>query len=333
MATTKEKFKAYLATGRVSNLPTIWCQAYTALLFVSAVYENTPLNNHTWTAFVITLCFLCLAGSMFYVGGCGLGDFYDIKYDKKHKPLRPLPSGVISPQRVALISWVLLVSAWLAIPLFSYFSLTRIITEASNSPNLLDQTIIPATLLFLSIFFYSKLHKKHPRISLGLMGLSRALLVTVVMSLAVSANIHAHIEEIYGENTPLKYKALLYPLSLFIYTIAFAKIAQTEHNTTPIKRVWVIPLFLASIFSFSNPFSGNPTNTGILLFFFILFVLWQIVALRHIPKNKGAFVGKAIAGFCLIDACFASTLDFKYAIPCFIFFGLTLLAQRYSPAT
>jgi 4-hydroxybenzoate polyprenyltransferase len=77
-----------LRLGRVSNLPTVWTN----------VMAGLALNGGALDPGVILL--VGLATSLFYVAGMFLNDAFDWRWDAKHRPERPIPSGEISARTV-----------------------------------------------------------------------------------------------------------------------------------------------------------------------------------------------------------------------------------------
>jgi len=87
--------RAILALCRVSNLPTVWCNAgASAILCGSRALPTIPLLSLT----------------LLYCGGMALNDCCDTAEDSLLRPDRPIPSGAISRPGAALVAAVLLVS-------------------------------------------------------------------------------------------------------------------------------------------------------------------------------------------------------------------------------
>ena len=59
----------------------------------------------------------------------------------------------------------------------------------------------------------------------------------------------------------------------------------------------------------------------------------KVDAIQASSRQKPAFVSNALAGFCLLDACIASTFSLPLTLVCFGLFGLALLLQKVTPAT
>jgi hypothetical protein len=139
-----------------------------------------------------------------------------------------------------------------------------------------------------------------------------------------------------------------------IYTLLLASVAATESNKDKIKfsRALKIGMFSLPIIvvlaimltdSAALPLLGNleslneATSLTALRGYFIGTVLiycsWMIYSFSALPDDKPAFVSRALAGFCLLDACFAATYSVTVPLVCFVLFGIALLLQRFAPAT
>jgi 4-hydroxybenzoate polyprenyltransferase len=105
-------FGTALALGRVSNLPTVWTNVMAGLA-LSGVPLGAPLGlplgnplgrPDPWLAVVA----LSLALSSFYVGGMFLNDAFDRRWDREHRPDRPIPAGDASAAAVFIAGFGLL---------------------------------------------------------------------------------------------------------------------------------------------------------------------------------------------------------------------------------
>lgn len=109
------KLRALLELMRVSNLPTVWSNAWMGVmagLYVQryrassrcmmADYLDTPPN--TWLAVVL----LGLGMSLIYCGGMAMNDAADRKIDLAERPNRPIPAGRVAPGFAWVLSLVML---------------------------------------------------------------------------------------------------------------------------------------------------------------------------------------------------------------------------------
>ena len=78
----RSKPRAYLLLARVSNLPTVWTNVLTAYAISGAALDSLPIA-------VVSL-------SLFYTGGMFLNDAFDVGFDSRTRPDRPIPNGDVS---------------------------------------------------------------------------------------------------------------------------------------------------------------------------------------------------------------------------------------------
>src|SRR5579872_1066561 len=94
-------FRKYLQIARLPN-------AFTAPTNVIAGYLTvTPVSEPNYASLGI----LMASSMLLYVSGVIFNDYFDIEVDRKERPSRPLPSGVISKQRTRIIAVMLMASA------------------------------------------------------------------------------------------------------------------------------------------------------------------------------------------------------------------------------
>lgn len=341
-------WNALLATGRVSNIPTVASNVIVAFLFVrltsNQAVENSEIGCSFWlhqSPFV--LFGTILIASIIYVGGCFFGDAVDAKFDAKHKPERPIPSGTL--KRTSVITAALLM---LLFGLISPFFTPPLNFDATS---LHLYTLSPfshwATLmLILCITAYSVWHKRSPWIGLPLIGSCRFFLVLYAAGVCASSqelifktnqSNWLPIQETFSYLTP---QLLAYSCSVGLYTILFASVARSESSPKPIsgRKALIAAMLLLpvigltpSIFDFlvTQP---NFLWLPVILAFSITFV-WTALACRRINHNKGQFVSRSLAGFCLLDACFAACFGWQWLLLCLGLFLLALLLQKIAPAT
>lgn len=355
-----KKFCAVLATGRVTNLPTVWSNVIVAFYLAASLdltgygsfIADSGNNFYQWLMF-----FGCIATSMLYVGGCMLGDYRDIRFDTENRPGRPLVTGLLSPGFVALGAITLLVLGLLFGGLSSLVALLiayeiplSSITSAPADQLLMLLQITPLFLLgtlVLAIVIYALFHKKSRSLALLNMASCRALLVVFAGALSIPPDTPIHLHWLCS---PL----MIIAFSVGIYTLLLASVAATESNQNQIKfsralkaGMFLLPLLAVACLAVTDaPFfplfdrSTFPSDTisaTTLRAYFIGTVLiygsWMIYSFSALPKDKPAFVSRALAGFCLLDACFAATFSVTIPLVCFILFGLALLLQKIAPAT
>lgn len=80
----------YWSLARASNLPTVW----------SNVLAGWLLSGQAWTPGLI---WALAGGTLVYAGGCTLNDAFDARWDRRHRPERPIPSGAVSERAVWVV--------------------------------------------------------------------------------------------------------------------------------------------------------------------------------------------------------------------------------------
>ncbi|MFT6793432.1 MAG: hypothetical protein ACJAR1_001428 [Rubritalea sp.] len=322
------KLKALLATGRVSNLPTVWCNCLVAVLIIFHSSETgyQELVRQPWSLLLTQLAiFLVFISSFFYVGGCFMGDYYDKEFDAKHKPERPIPSGVLSANIVIGIGFPLMLIACLGGVIIPHILIDKVS---------LNHLLFPVLLLFLTIQNYSRYHKKSLFIGLPLIGLCRfSLIIFAASSTAAFMIIDTGTGVLtrYHSGSYFILPIIIYAAAVCIYTIAFASVARTESSDSPITwrnllRYTMLALPLTVLFT--NQSLQIETITAL-----VIYALWLSYAFSFLSKNKGNYVSKCLAGFCLLDACFLAQFGWIWVVICLILFLLALALQKIAPAT
>jgi hypothetical protein len=200
----------------------------------------------------------------------------------------------------------------------------------TNSPILSYQTIAIVPILTLVVVLYSLLHKRLPILGLPLIGLCRFFLILASAGIASWSLITYHSQAII--TTPyLILPIIIYASAVCIYTIAFASVARTESSDSPITwrnllRYTMLALPLTLLFT--NQSLQIETITAL-----VIYALWLSYAFSFLSKNKGNYVSKCLAGFCLLDACFVAQFGWIWVVICLILFILALGLQKIAPAT
>lgn len=323
-----DKTKALLATGRVSNLPTVWCNCLAATLILlhfspgfsdwirGQASENLTALLKNFTSLGL---FFIVVSSLFYVGGCFIGDYFDKEFDTEYKPERPIPSGVLSAKLVfalGLLQMGLGFILTVTVP-------SLLFGELSNKV-----VLYPTLLLILAINLYSRYHKKSLFIGLPLIGLCRFFLIIFAASVTSALLLtYLHKASIDYKIVPI----ILFASAVCIYTISFASVARTESSDAPItwrNALRYIMLALPLIVVFTQQRFDILTALAILIY-----AAWLIHSFKFIDSNKGKFVSQCLAGFCLLDACFVAQFGWQWLITCLILFLASLQLQKIAPAT
>jgi 4-hydroxybenzoate polyprenyltransferase len=155
-AAPRSAARAWFDLARAGNFPSVWSNVLAALVLSSSVGYTWPVTA-TWVL-------ATLAGTLAYAGGTTLNDVADLAFDRRHRPERALPSGVISRSAAACVG---------AVQLAAGFALFVFVLDASAPW---------AVLLVVVIVAYDWLHKRWAGTVL-LMAACRAFLGLTIASL------------------------------------------------------------------------------------------------------------------------------------------------------
>lgn len=158
------KFAAWLALGRVANLPSA----------IANVWMGMLLGTGGWLPWSQWLL-LSLSSAALYTAGMILNDWWDVGKDSLERPERPLPSGRIGVTTAGVVGFSLL---GLGVALAAWAG--RIENSAANL-----QPLVVASLLALAIVLYDIVLKRTP-LAPWLMGICRGL--NVLLGASVSLN-------------------------------------------------------------------------------------------------------------------------------------------------
>jgi len=319
--------KAWLATSRFANLPTIWSHCFVVVVFY-ALYRtghysqiSRSLHSEEWIisfnkgakdSIVHVLYTTFLAGSFLYLGGCILGDYFDRYYDGKNRPDRPIPQGIIRAQDAFYIALILLCLGFL-IFLFGtqwnqHFQ-TFLHEHTKRNPHsfgisLIDKityslkstTALATIALLACITCYAKFHKQIPQLGLTLMASCRFFLIICAWK---------YVDPIFWKDSPkhifiLPKEIFGYAIASAVYTMGIVFVARTESTPARFDRQKALMLFMFIVPLFSIGLSSEFSARFALAS--LIFILWAGIAYHSLRKNdKSAFVSRALAGFCLLD--------------------------------
>ncbi len=295
MTAQRNRWGAYLALGRVSNLPTVW----------SNVLVGVLLSRADVTARAVAM--LMAALSLFYVGGMFLNDAFDRNIDARIHPERPIPSGRVAAIEVFTIGFGLMGSGG---------ALLVAVAVASG------QSIVPVLVSGLAlgalIVVYDFWHKNNP-VGPLLMGGCR-MLVYVCAALAVA-----------GSLSPAVLGASLVLLS---YLVGLTYVAKQE-TLSEFRNFWPLAFLLAPFAYVTTTGNIRSLAALALLVLFLGWITMAVRLLKaRAPGNIPRAVIRLIAGISLLDALLLAThgspLAAVVAVACF---GATMLLQRYVRGT
>lgn len=291
------EFQGWLNILRISNAPTVVSNAMVGVALV--IHTHTDI----WSERIVPpplqimapLSLVLLVLLLLYFAGMVLGDAFDAERDKKHRPDRSIPSGIITRRQ-----------AWSA----GYF-MVGIATLLAFGISLAAG--ISAGALALAVVLYTYLH--HTKLfAIPLMGLCRGLTFVVVVS--------AFSTEYYSQTL------WLYAGALAIYTSILTWIGSFENESTKrasaVIMLMVIPLCIAVMVQKSV----SPIVIGSAL----VFCAWMLFAWSNFRKpNEGSKHGMhtLLSGFALLDCVFIASLgEYHIMVVPALCFILTVAAQR-----
>jgi len=284
------KWSVALTLGRVSNLPTVWTNALAGVVLAGGAAGDARVP---WILLAMSLC---------YVAGMYLNDAFDRRFDARHRPERPIPSGAVSARTVFTAGFGMLAAG---VALLAWLGLGR--EHGTGWPPLAAGAALAAAILW-----YDLHHKDNPASPL-LMGLCRAL-VYVAAACVVLARPPVAV-----------YVGALLLLS---YLIGLTYVARQEHLGR-VANLWPL-LFLALPIAWG---ARAALHGGFVAVLWLLLTAWVLFALsflrRRRPGDVPRAVGHLLAGICLWDALvIAAAGQQALAAAALGLFALTLMLQR-----
>lgn len=289
------KWSAALQLGRVSNLPTVWTNTLAGVVLAGGSVGDvrTPL--------------LILALSLCYEGGMFLNDAFDIGFDARHRPERPIPAGQVAASTVFVAGFGMLAAGMAVLAWVGYC------TAAGTG----WRPVAAGSALVAAIVFYDWYHKGNP-LSPVVMGLCR-MLVYVTAGYAITA----------GPPGRLFVAGLL----LLSYLVGLTYIAKQEHLGR-VANLWPLLFLALPVLWGAQESLGDVIVAGP----WLLFLAWVLFALsflkRRRPGDVPRAVGSLLAGICLWDALvIAAAGEPAAAALALASFALTLMLQRFVSPT
>lgn len=287
-----------LATGRVSGWRTALKLGRVSNLptIWSNVIAGCALAGGAPLHVVVTVA---AAISAMYVAGMFLNDAFDRNIDARERPERPIPSGEIAADTVIVIGMSLHVVGVVAL------------ASINGRAGLSGLALAGAILL------YDWQHKGNP-VAPFVMGLCRAL-VYVAAACATAAY--------FGEGVLLPAAALLAYIAGVTYT---ARLESVDR----IGSLWPLALLAAPlVVGLAGSDFSTPAIIAVIALAICGLRLAQLLQRRG-PGDVSAAVALLLACISLNDALISSTTVVPYApLACLACFALTLVLQRYIPAS
>ncbi|MEM1441523.1 MAG: UbiA family prenyltransferase [Verrucomicrobiota bacterium] len=287
--------RTILILGRVSNLPTVWTN----------VLVGWFLCGGGWTA---ELGWIALGISFLYIGGMTLNDAFDADWDREHATDRPIPAGKISRRAV----WSIGIGE-------TMIGISLLLALTTFHPLLLVG-------LVQAILLYNFLHKRWAG-SVLLMGLCRALVYVGAGSAVAS------------QTSAIEVSSVVYIVAtaVVLYIAGLTLAARREHLKTPggitfLNRMLLMLPVLFPLFAARSVPSG-PVQIGLTIVGVLGIWAWIVIMRQALAEKIPKGIAFAIAGIALFDAATVAFADWRAAVLCLLLFGLTLVAQRFIPAT
>ena len=289
--------RTLLTLGRTSNLPTVW----------SNMLSGAVLSGATFGGGSVLLLLVC--GSAFYEGGMFLNDAFDAELDRRERPARPIPSGLVSRSTVFFLGFALLGSGLTLLALAPFLRLTR--------PGL--GATLAGVGTCVAVLVYNRWHKGHAWSPI-VMGACRAGLY-VTAALAVSGQLSGVV--------------LIAAGALWLYIVGLTHIARFE-NGSVVDRAWVAAFVLSPLLAAAPAVIAQRAALPALCF--ALLLGWSLRSMSFALRGGKGQIPRAvvslIAGVSLVDALFISLHGNPYfALAALGTFLLTLKWQRKIPGT
>lgn len=290
-----DTLRTILVLGRVSNLPTVWTN----------IAVGWFLCEGAWNP---ELAWIILGMSLVYVAGMTLNDAFDTNWDREHAASRPIPAGKIRPSAVWILGFVEMLSGVLIL-----------LTLTTVHPLLTG-------FLVLAVFLYNALHKRWAG-SVLIMGLCRAVVYLGAASAALSL----------PESLTLPITIYLISGAVVLYIAGLTLAARSEHlkskQVLPLlpRLLLMLPVLFPLFSSRSIPVSMTVnllTVAGIAIIW-----CWLVFMRKKLRERIPSGISLAIAGIALYDSAVVVFDDWPAAVFCLACFGLTLVSQRFVPAT
>lgn len=247
-----------------------------------------------------TLTLLCVSATCLYLGGMYLNDAFDAQFDQQHRPERPIPSGAISAAAVWRLGFV-----WLGIGFACVVPFGKI-------------SVLCAIFLVLSILIYDAIHKIFA-FSPVLMAACRFFLILMAASTG---------------RLGITGYTIWVAIVLAAYIIGLSYIARKESTFASLKY-WPCAFLAAPLVLSWVVNQGEFRLVGTLLAAAV--ALWMIRCLRFAlwspQRNIGRCVSGLLAGIPLVDLLAAWDGSMVNLVTFVALFGLSLLFQRFVPAT
>lgn len=256
------------------------------------------LAGGSWTG---ELWWMMAGVSLLYVGGMTLNDAFDAEWDKKYATDRPIPAGVISVRVVWTLGWVQMLVGILVVVEFTSAAWYYLLA------------------LVVAIVFYDWSHKRWKGAVL-VMGACRFLVYVVAASAAAQVSS----------------AVCIFAAGLFFYVWGITLAARGESTGGKVGRMGkaLLSAPVLVVLGVMALTGGQLLWGGVAVFIFVLCLLFALRQLRSTrPDRIGKFVSTLLAGIILVDLIALAQFGVLFWLICGGLLVMTLLAQRWIPAT
>jgi 4-hydroxybenzoate polyprenyltransferase len=236
---------------------------------------------------------LCLGASCLYTAGMFLNDVCDVKFDQKFNPERPIPAGATSRKAVLIAGCALLA---VGVALLSAVSLATMFWSIGLAVLIVTYDVAHKWISFAPV----------------LMATCRVLLYPLAGSTSDPRS---------------QSRLLVFGIALGCYVAGLSFFARTERANPGRRSWWPASLMILS----AAP--AAVVNSGARLIYLAPFLLWIGLAARSIRTATSRAVSMLLAGIILFDLNALAPTSPSIAASFVALFLLTLLLQRYIPAT
>ncbi len=253
--------------------------------------------------------FLVLSTIGLYGGGVVLNDVFDAELDKRERPERPIPSGLISKSSATIFGVLLLVLG--------------IVAAGLSADTFISYSLVIATVIAIAAVVYDRWMKHNSFLGPLTMGFCRACnLLLGISILSYSLNIFWHLAFV-----PLVYIAA-------ITMVSRGEVHGGKRNTLYFAMTLYALVMLAVLFvAYSNG------ALRLSLPFILILALMILVPLQNAIKTpSGPAIGKAVKGGVIgliaLNAAWAAAFnDIFFAIAIILLLPLSILLARMFAVT
>jgi 4-hydroxybenzoate polyprenyltransferase len=283
-----QHLRALLATARIANVPSVVSNVAFGAVLMQVSRQESCTNAYTAS----------LAACLLYVAGNFLNDWYDVAWDRQHRPERAIPRALFR-RSTYLITAIALLASSLGIGF------------AVNS-----SVGILLIVLALLVILYTIIHKKN-RLGVWVMGSCRAMLYVVGMACMDSS--FSHLHDLFSGRSGFTDACAMgcifvFPaLGMLCYIAGISLLAKAESLPQEQQRARLLPrlLVFSPILTHGAIVSCFPRETDIIVHVafhaLAVFGTWTYFAAVW-PRPIGQRVSRLLMGIPLIDAILLSAI-------------------------